>query len=84
MNLLALGLDSVCGTTVIAGAWSGSSVRMNIKLASSRSSRLGWMSNSRSLNCRLGRGAFYNLIADRQNLIIAENSLKNVRRICEL
>ena len=65
---------------LLRGAWSGSSVRMNIKLAKQQVESSG-LDVKQQIIQTVGsvERAFYNLIADRQNLIIAENSLKNAQ-----
>ena len=65
---------------LLRGAWSGNSTKMNIKLAKQQVESSGLDVKQQIIQI-VGsvEGAFYNLIADRQNLIIAENSLKNAQ-----
>ena len=65
---------------LLRGAWSGDSVRMNIKLAKQQVESSGLDVKQQIIQTVSSvESAFYNLIADRQNLIIAENSLENAK-----
>ncbi len=65
---------------LLRGAWSGDSVRMNIKIAKQQVEASGLDVKQQIIQTVSAvETAFYNLIADRQNLTIAENSLKNAQ-----
>ena len=65
---------------LLRGAWSGNSVRMQIMLQKQQveTSSLGVKEQIMQTVASVEQ-AFYNLIADRQNLTIAEDSLKNAQ-----
>ena len=65
---------------LLRGAWSGDSVRMNIKIAKQQVEASG-LDVKQQIIRTIGavETAFYNLIADNQNLTIAEDSLKNAK-----
>lgn len=73
-------LDFNLTQPLLRGAWSGNSVRMNIKMAKKNVEASSLDVKSQIIQTIASvESAFYNLLADRQNLTIAENSLKNAQ-----